>query len=70
MKNLTAEKLDQAHGILNELDLDVWIIFVRERRRVSLMVVRLGSLAIGSPGSPSETLGPETTASSRLFDRK
>lgn len=30
MNNLIAEKLDQAHGILNEFDLDAWMIFVRE----------------------------------------
>lgn len=30
MSNLIGEKLDQAHGILEELDLDAWMIFVRE----------------------------------------
>lgn len=30
MGNLIAEKLEQAHGLLNELDLDAWMIFVRE----------------------------------------
>lgn len=30
MDKLNAEKLEQAHGILEELDLDAWMIFVRE----------------------------------------
>jgi len=30
MPNLFAQKLAQAHGILDELDLDAWMIFVRE----------------------------------------
>ena len=30
MSNLIEEKLDQVHGILEELDLDAWMIFVRE----------------------------------------
>lgn len=30
MSNLIAEKLDQAQGILNELGLDAWMVFVRE----------------------------------------
>src|SRR5690349_7977321 len=29
-KNLVAQKLEQAAGILNELDLDVWVTFARE----------------------------------------
>lgn len=30
MQDLSGEKLDQARGILDELDLDAWMIFVRE----------------------------------------
>ena len=30
MSNIVSEKLEQAHGILNELDLDAWLVFVRE----------------------------------------
>src|SRR5579863_7749700 len=30
MSNLIAEKLDQVQGILKELDLDAWMVFVRE----------------------------------------
>ena len=30
MTSIMHEKLDQAHGILDELDLDAWLVFVRE----------------------------------------
>ncbi len=41
VSDLIAQKLDQAHGILKELDLDAWMVFVRESGQGSDQIVPL-----------------------------